>query len=380
MPNTHESNRKVIFVLVDGLGDLCSLNSGSATSLQSATVPILDYLAKRGLTGIMDPVRPGIACGSDTAHLSILGYDPKRVYRGRGAFESLGAGLEVEDGDIAFKSNFAVLSESQTRIVMHRRCDRKFEEWGKGLCEYLTENIQLKEYPDISVVIQYATEHRCGVRIRSSNPEKPLSGDITGTDPLKDGLPLITCRPLISGDADAIYSSEVVNSLSREIQNLLDNHPDIKKRRDAGLTYSNGILLRGAGIRVPVQPFEQKWGMKAFMIAPTAVIAGIGISLGIHRICPTGATGDYRTDLNAKADSLIETFESNDGYQFGFLHIKAVDDAGHDMNPVLKISFLEKIDKMMDRILSNLRRKGSLNEVNLIFFLPFVLPNVYFLL
>lgn len=34
------------------------------------------HLAGGGLTGLMDPVSPGYACGSDTAHMSILGYDP----------------------------------------------------------------------------------------------------------------------------------------------------------------------------------------------------------------------------------------------------------------------------------------------------------------
>jgi 2,3-bisphosphoglycerate-independent phosphoglycerate mutase len=60
-------------------------------------------VAAVGVTGLMDPVEPGLACGSDTAHLSLLGYDPRVYYRGRGAFESMGAGLAMAPGDIAFK-------------------------------------------------------------------------------------------------------------------------------------------------------------------------------------------------------------------------------------------------------------------------------------
>lgn len=44
----------------------------------------------------MDPVEPGLACGSDTAHMSIFGYDPRSFYRGRGAFESMGAGIPMQ--------------------------------------------------------------------------------------------------------------------------------------------------------------------------------------------------------------------------------------------------------------------------------------------
>jgi 2,3-bisphosphoglycerate-independent phosphoglycerate mutase len=63
----------------------------------------MNALVSCGLNGLMDSVEPGLACGSDTAHLSLLGYDPRIHYRGRGAFESMGAGLEMQAGDIAFK-------------------------------------------------------------------------------------------------------------------------------------------------------------------------------------------------------------------------------------------------------------------------------------
>jgi len=84
----------------------------------------------------MDPVETGTACGSDTAHLNIFGYDPRQYYRGRGAFESMGSGLDMEPGDIAFKSNFATLDPA-TNIVLLRRADRHFEDVGPVLCKYL---------------------------------------------------------------------------------------------------------------------------------------------------------------------------------------------------------------------------------------------------
>ena len=84
---------RVVFVLVDGIGDV-ALRSGK-TPLQAATTPFLDRLACSGLNGLLDSVAPGLACGSDTSHMSIFGYAPHRLYRGRGAFECLGAGLEM---------------------------------------------------------------------------------------------------------------------------------------------------------------------------------------------------------------------------------------------------------------------------------------------
>jgi len=94
---------RVAFVLVDGIGDVAIPSLGGRTPLEAARAPRLDALAAAGVAGLMDPVEPGLACGSDTAHLSLLGYDPRVYYRGRGAFESMGAGLAMAPGDIAFK-------------------------------------------------------------------------------------------------------------------------------------------------------------------------------------------------------------------------------------------------------------------------------------
>ena len=101
--NSEAPRRRVAFVLVDGIGDVSLPMFGYKTPLQVAKVPNLDAIASAGVNGLMDPVEVGLACGSDTAHLSLLGYDPRVYYRGRGAFESMGAGLAMSPGDIAFK-------------------------------------------------------------------------------------------------------------------------------------------------------------------------------------------------------------------------------------------------------------------------------------
>ena len=100
------------------------------TPLQAAATPWLDAVAAGGLNGLMDPVAPGLACGSDTAHLSLLGYDPQGSARGRGAFEALGAGLDLRPGDVAFKANFATVDD--TRLVTQRRADRNFMDDGRA--------------------------------------------------------------------------------------------------------------------------------------------------------------------------------------------------------------------------------------------------------
>lgn len=112
MVNPQQPKKRVAFVLIDGLGDVSLPKFGFMTPLQVAKVPNLDAIASAGVNGLMDPVEIGLGCGSDTAHLSLLGYDPRVYYRGRGAFESMGAGLAMLPGDIAFKVYFEFLKIS----------------------------------------------------------------------------------------------------------------------------------------------------------------------------------------------------------------------------------------------------------------------------
>jgi 2,3-bisphosphoglycerate-independent phosphoglycerate mutase len=106
----------------------------------------------------MDPVEPGLSCGSDTAHMSIFGYDPFQFYRGRGAFETMGSGIDMNVGDIAFKCNFAYMENG---IVKLRRVDREFPEWGLPLIDALNTDLNT----NIKIEAKHATEHRIGLKV-----------------------------------------------------------------------------------------------------------------------------------------------------------------------------------------------------------------------
>lgn len=355
--------KRVAFVLIDGLGDVSLPRLGYKTPLQAAKLPNLDGIASAGVNGLMDPVEVGLACGSDTAHLSLLGYDPRVYYRGRGAFESMGAGLAMSPGDIAFKSNFATLDE-KTGVVTSRRADRHFEEEGPILCAAL-DGMKLPSFPEYEVRVRYATEHRCGVVVKGPN----LSGNISGTDPLKDNRLLLKAEAL-DDSHEARNTAAVVNELSKEITKILVSHPVNAKRAAEGKNIANIVLLRGCGIRIEVMPFLEKHGLQPCMVAPTKIIAGLGLSLGIDILEAPGATGDYRTLLTSKATAIAKALSAPsqscpqvfvpgedehkagrpDGYDFGFLHIKAIDDAGHDKASILKVKALEAVDTAIGQL------------------------------
>lgn len=358
-----QQKRRIALVLIDGLGDVSIPSLGFQSPLQVAATPNLDTIAVSGINGLMDPVEPGLACGSDTAHLSLLGYDPRIYYRGRGAFESMGAGLAMSPGDIAFKCNFATIDDA-TGIVTSRRADRHFEQEGPILCAAL-DGMKLPSFPNYEVRVRYATEHRCGVVVKGPN----LSGNISGTDPLKDHRLLQVVEPLDGSDA-AKHTAVVVNDLSCEMRKILQSHPLNLERASQGKNVANVVLLRGCGIRIEVPSFVEKHGLQPCMVAPTKIIAGLGLSLDIDILEAPGATGDYRTLLTSKATAIAKAlaapmdpapqiFVPGDdslragcagGYDFGFLHIKAVDDAGHDKSTGLKVRALESIDKMLGQL------------------------------
>eukprot|EP00741_Cyanophora_paradoxa_P007660 tig00001164_g7409.t1 len=342
---------RFLVICIDGIADVAVPGLGWRSPLEAARIPALDSIAESGAVGLMDPVQPGLACGSDTAHMSMLGYPPWQYYRGRGAFESLGAGLPMSAGDVAFKCNFAYVDD-ETEIVVKRRADRNFEGLGPELCAAL-DGLPLPSFPQHRVTVRYATEHRCGLSI--SGPD--ITDAIGGTDPLVDGRPLERSVPL-DKSREAELTARLVNELSDCIRHRLRTHPINAARVAAGKNPANAVLLRGPGCRLSVEPFEERHGLRPFMIAPTCIIAGLGISLGMHVEAVPGATGDYHTDLQAKARAAAELFAraGDAGYDFGFVHVKAVDDAGHDRNAALKVEFLERCDAMVASLLDALSR------------------------
>eukprot|EP01022_Parablepharisma_sp_SALTPOND_P025728 TRINITY_DN604_c0_g1_i1.p2 TRINITY_DN604_c0_g1~~TRINITY_DN604_c0_g1_i1.p2 ORF type:complete len:470 (-),score=52.73 TRINITY_DN604_c0_g1_i1:73-1482(-) len=340
---------RVLFILIDGIADNGIRDLGMKTPLQYGNFAHFNALSMGGLNGLHDPVQSGLACGSDTAHMSMFSYDPFKLYNGRGAYESMGSGIPMDYNEVAFKSNFAFMRDD-TGIVEHRRVDRHFEQWGLDICNDLN-NVQIPGYEkDYKVTVLHATEHRCGIKITGPN----LSADITGTDPIVDNKPLRKAEAIDKSNPDAVKTADIVNKFSEAIRERLNSHPTNKQRKAEGKAYTNVVLLRGCGARLKVDSLKDKQGMKGFLIAPTAVIAGIGITFGIDVKKAKGATGYYDSDYMSKAAVAIENITKGE-YDFGFVHIKGVDDSGHDGSYKIKLDLLKRIDDMVAKILKELK-------------------------
>lgn len=181
---------KILFIIVDGIGDCGTKENDWKTIFQAHNFPNLNQLAASGVSGLMDSYEAGFSCGSDTSHLNIFGYHPMVHYKGRGAFETEGSGLLMQAGDIAFKCNMSYMNP-ETRVVEKRRVDREFQTWGLELIDLL-DNMVVPGFEEYKVSAKHATEHRLGLKI--SGPG--LCNDISDTDPLVDGLPLLKIKAL----------------------------------------------------------------------------------------------------------------------------------------------------------------------------------------
>lgn len=241
------------------------------------------------------------------------------LYRGRGAFESMGAGLAMAPGDVAFKCNLASLAREgggggekggdpattaapdpaahPTPVVAARRAGRDFEVDGPALCAAL-DGVVLEGHPGVAVRVRHATEHRAGVVLSAAGG---LSDAVTGTDPLKDGLRLRACAAVDASDARANATAAAVDAASAAFRRVLATHPVNAARIARGVAPADALLMRGAGVALAVRPFLETAGWAGACVAPTRIIKGLTATLGMDDVTPEGATGDYSTDLGAKA-------------------------------------------------------------------------------
>lgn len=321
---------KGIILVMDGMADRPLKELGYKTTLEAAETPNMDKLAEKGICGIMDPIKPGIRPGSDTSHITILGYDPYQVYTGRGPFEAAGVGVEVIEGDIAFRCNFSTADDDG--IIIDRRAGRIRE----GADEIAQTINAMKLDEDVEVIFKESTGHRAVLVLRGTG----LSDQVSAADPKHDGKKWTKVQSL-DGKPESIKTANILNKVVEESYKILKFHPVNLKRIENGDNPANIILPRGAGAVPNVQPFSEKYGMKGACIAETGLIKGIGKITGLDIIDVEGATGGVDTNLDNITKSIIKSI---DDYDFLLINIDGADEAGHDGEMTKKVKFIEKVD------------------------------------
>ncbi len=346
---------RAIILIQDGVGDRPVPQLRGLTPLQVARKPNMDYIASKGITGIMDVIEPGVRPGTDTGHIALLGYDPYKYYPGRGPLEAAGVGVPLNPGDVAIRCNLATVEERGGQlVVVDRRAGRIRGEDARKLVEALNQGI--KEIDGVRVEFYPATEHRVVLVLRGEG----LSPDISDSDPgtAMEGHPIRKVVPL-KDTPEARRTAEVVNKVILKAHEVLKNHPVNAERQRRGLLPANAIITRGAGM-VPrdLVRFQERFNATAFMVAEEATVAGVARILGVDAVIPPGATGNLDTNLDAILEAALKAYR--EGYEIIFIHVKGPDIAGHDNNPWGKVKIIERTDEMLGKLLDNIDEEKTI--------------------
>ncbi|MEM1545510.1 MAG: alkaline phosphatase family protein [Candidatus Methanomethylicia archaeon] len=342
---------KLLLIILDGVGDRENPDLNGMTPLEAAITPGLDYLARRGRLGLMYTVSKGIAPESDVAVFSILGYDPFKIYTGRGPIEALGAGLLVRDEyDLALRCNFATIDEDWR--VIDRRVSRSLTtSEAIKLAEDINRGVKLESYP-AKFIFKATIGHR-GVLVISSL-EGRLSDKISNTDPAYtrvEGIGVVEtskemivnkCKPLDSS-LEALRSAELVNEFTLKSHNLLKKHPINRDRARRKLLEANIILSRDAGNKIPkVKSLTERYGKRFICFAEMPVEVGIARVAGMDIVNIPPPSGRLEDDMRVRLRKLFELINDYDAF---YIHIKGPDEPGHDGNAQQKKEVIEAIDK-----------------------------------
>ena len=340
---------RVFMIVGDGMADRPLRELYYQTPLEVAQTENMDRLASKGITGLLDPIAPGIAPGSDAANLSILGYDPYEACKGRGAFEAVGADIELKPGDVAFRCNFVTINKDF--VVIDERAGRIREE-AIELANAL-QDLQLRENSDIEIIFKHTLDFRGVLVLRGDN----LSPNVVAEIP-KVGKKVGSFKPL-DASVNAKRTSDALNEFFKISHELLEKHPINKRRKSEGKPPANAVIPWGAGKLPGIKPFYEKYRLKGACIAAVSLIKGIAKLSGMSVIDVPGATGYIDTDTIAKADAGLKAIKT---YDLVFLHVEGPDEASHEGNIEGKISIIEKIDSMVGRIIDNV----DLDEVSIV--------------
>ncbi|MFP4698433.1 MAG: cofactor-independent phosphoglycerate mutase [Eubacteriales bacterium] len=332
---------KYIVVLGDGMADEPLEELKGATPLEVAKKPNIDWLAARGELGLVNTIPKGMEPGSDTANLSVLGYNPEEHYTGRSPLEALSIGVPLKDNDISFRVNLVTLDEENSynnkKILDHSAGEITTEE-AKELIEVVT-----KEFQTDLLKFYVGTSYRHLLVWENANKDIKLKPphDILGKK-IGKFLP----------------NNDILLKMMESSYEILKDHPVNKKRKKKGLNPANSIWFWGAGTKPSLTEYSKEFGVKAAMISAVDLLKGIACGAKMKVVNVEGATGTLNTNYEGKANAAIETLDS--GYDFVFIHIEAPDECGHQGNLDHKIKAIELIDQhVVGTILEKLNKKDE---------------------
>lgn len=334
---------KYVVILGDGMADEPIESLGNKTILQAADTPFLDMLSKKSEIGMVHTVPDGMAPGSDTANLSVLGYDPKIYYSGRSPLEALSIGVPMTDTDIALRCNIVTISEEEgipyeeQTIIDHSSSEISTED-----CGILLEAVRKELENDIFKFYLGTSYRHCTIWHNGSVVKLTPPHDVLGQK-VGPNLP----------------ETESLREMMKKSYEILKNHPLNIERKKKGLNPANSCWFWGAGTKPALSSFEEKTGKKGVMISAVDLLKGIAVGAGMDNIIVPGADGTLNTNYEGKANAAIKAL-TEDGYDFAYIHVEAPDEMGHQGSVERKIKAVENLDgRVIKTVVEGLKKSGE---------------------
>ncbi|MCI8327630.1 MAG: cofactor-independent phosphoglycerate mutase [Lachnospiraceae bacterium] len=322
---------KYIIVLGDGMADESILELKNKTPLEYARTPMMDNLAGMGEIGMVHTIPDGMKPGSDTANLSVLGYDPKKYYSGRSPLEALSIGVPMKDSDIALRCNLVTLSEEEEyyeeRKILDHSSDEISTEDAAILLEAVKKELQAEQYQfHVGTSYRHLLIWDHGEVIDLVQPHDVLEQKI----------------------GDKLPQNQDLREMMKRSYDILVNHPINVERRKKGLNPANSCWFWGAGTKPSLSSFEGKTGKKGAMISAVDLLKGIAVGASMKVIHVEGANGGLHTNYEGKAEAAVKVLVE-DGYDFVYVHVEAPDEMGHQGSVEKKVQAIENLDERIIR-------------------------------
>ncbi len=333
---------KYIIVLGDGMADEPIAELDNKTPLEYANTPMMDELSKKSRLGLVHTIPEGMSPGSDTANLSVLGYNPKKYYTGRSPLEALSIGVSMKDTDIAIRCNIVTISDDDVPYEEKTIIDHSSSEIGTQDAAVLLEAVK-KELANEIFQYYVGTSYRHLLiwdkgQVVELTPPHDVLGQTIGQYLPKEAL---------------------LRDMMKKSYDILANHPINIERKKKGLNPANSIWFWGAGTKPCLSSFEAKNQLKGAMISAVDLLKGIAVGAGMKNIEVERADGTLHTNYEGKADAAVKAL-TTDGCDFVYIHVEAPDEMGHQGSRERKVQAIEFLDeKVIRRVKEGMDKAGE---------------------
>ena len=304
------------------------------TPLEYAKTPTLDALAPVSEIGLAYTIPEGMSPGSDTANLSVLGYNPKLYYTGRSPLEALSIGVDMKPDDVALRTNLITVSDGDEPYEEKTILDHRSGEISTEDAAILLEAVRA-ELEDEIYHFYVGTSYRHLLiwekgSVVPLTPPHDVLGQRVGAHLPEDGK---------------------LRWMQERSYEILSRHPINLERKKKGLNPANSCWFWGAGTRPALASFEEKNHKRGAMISAVDLLKGIAVGAGMKNIQVEGANGQLHTNYEGKAQAAADALLKED-FDFVYVHVEAPDEMGHQGSWERKVQSIEYLDQ---RLIRNLK-------------------------